>query len=100
MTCRYKKSGHSQTQTLCSRETLYSFEHAKKRDLPVFKMLEILAEGKVNSVSFTRTSPYFRFYASTNGESQAIITINTDEGEYETVLDLSELIEPASSSSP
>ncbi len=68
-------------------------EHSKKRDLPLFRMLEILAEGKVTSVSFTRASPYFRFYASatTNGDKLAIITINTDEGEYETTLDLSQL---------
>lgn len=65
-------------------------EHAEKRGLPIPQMLEILAEGRVSSVSFTRDRPYFRFYASANS-SRAAITINTDKGEYEMTVDLSQL---------
>lgn len=65
-------------------------EYSEKRDLPLIQMLEILAERRVNSVSFTKDSPYFRFYASSNS-NQARITINTDKGEYETTLDFSQL---------
>ena len=66
---------------------------AEKRDLPLFRMLEILSEGQVNSVSFTRNSPYVRFYAYTNGNNRATISLNMGEGEYETTLDLAELTE-------
>jgi hypothetical protein len=71
-------------------------EYAEKRGLPLLRMLEILAEGRVNSVSFTKDTPYFHFYASANS-NRATITINTDKGEYETTVDLSQF---ASGSSP
>jgi hypothetical protein len=67
-------------------------EHAEKRELPILRMLETLAEGHVDSVSFTRDAPYFRFYASSNSKG-AIITMNTDKGEFETTVDLSRLSE-------
>ncbi len=66
-------------------------EFTKKRGLPIFPMLEILAEGQVNSVSFTKNSPYFRFYAYSNGGNRAVISLDTEKGEYETTLDLSQL---------
>jgi uncharacterized Fe-S cluster-containing radical SAM superfamily protein len=66
-------------------------EYAKKRDLPLFRMLEILGEERVNSISFTRDSPYFRFYAHANGGNRAAVSIDTEKGQYETTLDLSQL---------
>ncbi len=71
-------------------------EYAEKRDLPLIRMLEILAERHVNSVSFTKDAPYFRFYASAN-TTQARITINTENGEYETTVDLSQFSKGLSS---
>lgn len=74
-------------------EGVFAFLHdlVEKRGLPLFRMLEILAEGHVNSVSFTRNSPYLRFYAYANGGNRALISLDTGRGEYETVLDLSKL---------
>ncbi len=59
-------------------ESLYLMK--VKEDLPVFRLLDILAEGNVDSVSFSRDIPHCYFYARAHKDSISIIIRKSDEG--------------------
>ncbi len=63
-------------------------EYARKYSLPIFEMLRILAQGNVQSVSFTKDAPHFRFYARANG-TETTIKINVGRTAHEVPLNLS-----------
>ena len=59
-------------------ESLYLMK--ARDDLPVFKLLDILAEGKVDCVSFSRDSPHCYFYARMHKDYISIVIRKSDEG--------------------
>ena len=52
-----------------------------KDDLPVFKLLNILADGNVDSVSFSRDDPHCYFYARAHKDYISMIIRKSGEGE-------------------
>ena len=58
-------------------ESLYLMK--AKDNLPVFKLLEILSGGYVDSVSFSRDAPHFYFYARAHKDYISIIIRMSDK---------------------
>ncbi len=79
---RFKKTGvasdYATSEDICS--LFQGFEI--QRTLPVFDVLKILIERKVNSLSFTRDDPYFYFYSRLD-ENEVLIKYNDLEKEIE-----------------
>jgi len=79
---RFKKTGvasdYATSEAICS--LFQGFEI--QRNLPVFDVLKIIIERKVNSLSFTREDPYLYFYSRLD-ENEVLIKINDIEKEIE-----------------
>jgi len=77
-----KKQGSVSNYT--TSEAIFSLfsEFEKKQNLPVFDILKILIQGKVNSISFTKDVPYFYFY-SRSDEQEVLIKFNDLQKEIE-----------------
>lgn len=84
---RLKKTGA--VSNYATSEAIFSLfrEFEKKRSLPVFDILKILIQGKVNSISFTKDAPYFYFY-SRSDENEVLIKFNDLEKEIEIPISL------------
>lgn len=61
-----------------------------KKNLPIFDILRILMNRKVNSLSFTRDDPYFYFYSRLDDDG-ALIRFNELEREVEISLTIEAL---------
>jgi hypothetical protein len=79
---RFKKTGAASDYATSEaiRSLFQGFEI--QRNLPVFDVLKILIERKVNSLSFTRDKPYFYLYSRLD-ENEVSIKINDLEKEIE-----------------
>lgn len=79
---RFKKTGaasnYATSEAICS---LFQ-EFEIQRNLPIFDVLKILIERKVNSLSFTRDDHYFYFYSRLDG-NEVLIKFNDLEKEIE-----------------
>jgi hypothetical protein len=64
-------------------------EYARKYSLPIFEMLRILSNGKVQSVSFTKDTPHFRFYARADGNGDMTIKMNIGTIAYDVPFNIS-----------
>ncbi|MBS7626656.1 hypothetical protein KEJ51_06435 [Candidatus Bathyarchaeota archaeon] len=51
-----------------------------KDNLPVFEALNLLAEGRIDSISFSRDVPHCYFYARSHRDVISIIIRKVDEG--------------------
>jgi hypothetical protein len=59
-------------------ESLYLMK--AKDELPVFKLLDLLFDGKIDSVSFSRDSPHCYFYARMHTDYISMIIRRSEEG--------------------
>jgi len=77
----YIKSSRKKTEYATIDYILESLYLMKARDnLPVFELLEILANGNVDSVSFSRDLPHCYFYARIHKDFISIIIRKSHEG--------------------
>jgi len=59
-------------------ESLYLMK--ARDDLPVLELLDLLVDGKMDSVSFSRDFPHCYFYARTHADYVSMIIRRMDEG--------------------
>jgi len=77
----YIKSSRKKTEYATTDYILESLYLMRTRDnLPVFELLIILANGNVDSVSFSRDSPHCYFYARIHKDFISMIIRKSHEG--------------------
>lgn len=77
----YVKSSKRKVEYATLDYILESLHLMKARDdLPVFRLLNILADGNVDSVSFGRDDPHCYFYARAHKEYISMIIRKSGEG--------------------
>ena len=77
----YIKSSKRKVEYATIDYVLESLYLMRARDnLPVFELLDVLVNGRIDSVSFSRNSPHCYFYARIRKEFISIIIRQLDEG--------------------
>jgi len=77
----YVKSSKRKVEYATLEYIFESLHLMKARDdLPVFRLLDILADGKVDSISFNRDDPHCYFYARAHKDYVSMIIRKSSEG--------------------